>query len=45
MLKILFAGCFSLFSAISQQLILELCAAAQKYEKYLPKKPFFGGWG
>jgi len=35
MLKILYAGCFGLFSGISSQFILEMCVVAKNCEKFI----------
>jgi len=43
MLKISYAGCFSLSSAISVQFTFEMCVAVRNREKFT--KTFFGGWG
>ena len=42
MLKISYAGCPSLFPAISAQFTLKMCVAAQNHEKFT-KTPLFGG--
>jgi len=34
MLKIIYAGCFGLFSAISSQFSVEMCAASKNCEKF-----------
>jgi len=43
MLKILYAGCFGLSSAISLQFSVEMCNAFKNYEKKITKNPFLGG--
>jgi len=42
MLKILYAGCLSLSSAILSQFAVEMCAAVKNCGKFI-KNPFFGG--
>jgi len=42
MLKISYAGCLGLFSAISAQFTLEMRVADQNREKFT-KTPYFGG--
>jgi len=43
MLKISYAGCFGLFSTISSQFSVEMCATSKNCEKFT-KNPFGAGF-